>query len=145
MEKEFLNKEEVKKKSKKTMEEFKEFIAKGNIVDMAVGVIMGSAFGKIVSSLVDDILMPIIGAIIGGIDFTGLSLKFKDATITYGNFIQNVIDFLIIAICIFAMIKSLKKISKQKEEEKKEEEPKKDTNTMLLEEIRDLLKDKNKI
>ena len=145
MEKEFINKDEVKKKSKKTMEEFKEFIAKGNIIDMAVGVIMGSAFGKIVSSLVDDILMPIIGAIIGGIDFTGLSIKIKDATITYGNFIQNIIDFFIISVCIFAMIKFLNKMSKKKEEEKVAEEPKKDTNTILLEEIRDLLKEKSKI
>lgn len=145
MEKEFLNKEDVKKKSKKTMEEFKEFIAKGNIIDMAVGVIMGSAFGKIVSSLVDDILMPIIGAIIGGIDFTGLSFQIGEATITYGNFIQNIIDFLIIAVCIFIMIKSLEKISKQKEEEKAVEEPKKENNTILLEEIRDILKEKSKI
>ena len=145
MKKEFIKTEAVKIKGKKTMEEFKEFIAKGNIVDMAVGVIMGSAFGKIVSSLVDDILMPIIGAIIGGIDFTGLSLKIEDATIMYGNFIQNIIDFLIIAVCIFGMIKSLKKISKQKEEEKAAEEQKEDTNTILLKEIRDLLKEKNNV
>lgn len=139
-----INKEEVKKKGKKTFGEFKTFIAKGNVMDMAVGVIMGSAFGKIVSSLVDDILMPLIGVIIGGIDFTGLSVKVEDATITYGNFIQNVIDFLIIAICIFAMVKSLEKINKKKEE-KPDEEPKKDDNTVLLEEIRDLLKEKQNV
>ena len=117
-----IDKEEVKKKGKKTFGEFKAFIAKGNIIDMAVGVIMGSAFGKIVSSLVDNILMPIIGMIIGGIDFTGLSVTVKDATITYGVFIQNVIDFLIIAICIFIMVKSLEKVNKKIEEEVKHED-----------------------
>ena len=140
-----INKEDVKNKRKKTFSEFKDFIAKGNVMDMAVGVIMGSAFGKIVSSLVDDILMPIIGMIIGGVDFTGLSIKVKDATITYGVFIQNVIDFLIIAICIFAMVKALDKLNKKEEEEVAAEEPKKDDNTVLLEEIRDLLKDKQNV
>ena len=140
-----INKDEVKEKSKKKLQEFKNFIAKGNIIDMAVGVIMGSAFGKIVSSLVNDILMPIIGILIGGVDFTGLTLKVKDATITYGNFLQNVIDFLIIALCIFIMIKGLEKISKKKDEEKTEkEETKKEENIVLLEEIRDLLKEKQK-
>ena len=150
-----IDKEEVKKKGKKTFGEFKAFIAKGNIIDMALGVIMGSAFGKIVSSLVDNILMPIIGMIIGGIDFTGLSVTVKDATITYGVFIQNVIDFLIIAICIFIMVKSLEKVNKKIEEEVKHEdaetegekvkETKKDENTLLLEEIRDLLKEKENV
>lgn len=150
-----IDKEKVKKKGKKTFGEFKAFIAKGNIMDMAVGVIMGSAFGKIVSSLVDDILMPLIGVLIGGIDFTRLSVKVEDATITYGNFIQNIIDFLIIAICIFVMIKFLEKLNKKIEEEikneeakleaEKAEEPKKDENTVLLEEIRDLLKEKENV
>ena len=140
-----INREEVKKKGKKTFEEFKDFIAKGNVMDMAVGVIMGSAFGKIVSSLVDNILMPIIGMIIGGVDFTGLSVTVKDATITYGVFIQNVIDFLIIAICIFAMVKALEKLSRKKEETAVEEETKKDENIVLLEEIRDLLKEKQNV
>lgn len=129
------------KKGKKTLKEFKEFIAKGNVMDMAVGVIMGSAFGKIVSSVVDDILMPLIGAVIGGIDFTNLNAKIGEATVTYGNFIQNVIDFLIIAICIFVMVKILNKFNKKKEEAPAEE-PKKDENIVLLEEIRDLLKEK---
>ena len=92
---------------KKILKEFKEFIARGNVVDLAVGVIVGSAFGKIVTSLVNDILMPIIGVILGGIDFTNLTLKFNDATIYYGNFIQNVIDFLIVAFCIFIQLKIL--------------------------------------
>lgn len=140
-----INKEEVKEKGKKTLGEFKKFIAKGNIMDMAVGVIMGSAFGKIVSSLVDNILMPLIGVLIGGIDFTNLSVKVKDATVSYGIFIQNIIDFLIIAFCIFIMVKFLEKLNKKKEEEEKAEEPKKDENVLLLEEIRDLLKEKQKI
>lgn len=123
------------------IKEFKEFIARGNVIDLAVGVIMGGAFGKIVSSLVNDIIMPIIGVILGGIDFTSLSLKVKDATITYGNFVQNIIDFMIISFCIFIMIKFINKIAKKK---KDKEKPKvKPKEVELLEEIRDLLK-KNK-
>lgn len=92
-------------KTNKTISEFKEFIAKGNVMDMAVGVIIGGAFGKIVTSLVNDILMPIVGILIGGIDFTGLKIQVGTATITYGNFIQNVVDFLIVAARIFTMLK----------------------------------------
>lgn len=91
--------------------EFKKFISKGNVVDLAVGVIIGGAFGKIVSSLVNDILMPIIGVIIGGVDFSGLVLKIGDAKIAYGLFIQNVIDFLIIAFCVFIFVKIVNKLS----------------------------------
>lgn len=94
-------------KTNKTISEFKEFIAKGNVMDMAVGVIIGGAFGKIVTSLVNDILMPIVGILIGGIDFTGLKIQVGTATITYGNFIQNVVNFLIVAACIFTMLKFL--------------------------------------
>ena len=140
-----MKKDELKNKGTKTFQEFKEFIAKGNVIDMAVGVIIGSAFGKIVSSIVDDILMPLLGVIIGGIDFTGLSLKVKDATITYGNFIQNVIDFLIIAACIFFMVKAIDKVTKKNKEEEAEVVPQKDENTVLLEEIRDLLKEKQNV
>ena len=136
-------KDTILKKGGKAFDEFKEFIARGNVIDLAVGVIIGSAFGKIVSSIVDDILMPIIGVLIGGVDFTDLSIKVKDATITYGNFIQNVIDFLIIAVCIFFMVKVFEKFTKKQEEEEAAEEPKKEENTILLEEIRDLLKQKN--
>lgn len=124
------------------IKEFKKFIARGNVIDLAVGVIIGGAFGKIVTSIVDDILMPIIGVLIGGIDFSGLSIKIGDAQITYGNFIQNVIDFLIVAFCIFILIKIVNKIT-HKEEEKKEEAPAKPDDVLLLEEIRDLLKEKN--
>lgn len=127
--------------AKKQLDGFKEFIAKGNVIDLAVGVIIGGAFGKIVSSLVDDILMPLLGILIGGVDFTSLSVKIGDAVVTYGNFIQNVIDFLIIAVCVYVMINAINKItSKVKKEEEKKEEAKKSDEVALLEEIRDLLK-----
>lgn len=124
-------------------EEFKKFIARGNVIDLAVGVIVGGAFGKIVSSLVEDILMPLIGIISGGLDFSNLSITIGDANIKYGMFIQNVIDFLIISFCIFLMIKFINKIAHKQEKEKKVEVPKKSEETLLLEEIRDLLKSNN--
>lgn len=133
-------KKELREKGNKTIKEFKQFISKGNVIDMAVGVIIGSAFGKIVTSIVNDILMPIIGIIIGGIDFTGLKLEVKGATIAYGVFIQNVIDFLIIAVCIFILVKIINKFNKKEEEPKKEPVPVIDEKTELLKEIRDLLK-----
>lgn len=128
------------KKGENTLKEFKEFISKGNIVDMAVGVIIGSAFGKIVTSLVNDIFIPIIGVIIGGLDFSNLSIKVGNSAIMYGSFIQNVVDFLIVAACIFFMIKVLSKF-KKKEEVKTETTV--DEKTLLLREIRDLLKKKS--
>ena len=109
-------------------------------MDMAVGVIIGGAFGKIVTSLVNDILMPIVGILIGGLDFAGLKVQVGTATITYGNFIQNVVDFLIVAACIFTMLKFLAHIKKTTNEQLDQEEPKKDDTVVLLEEIRDLLK-----
>ena len=127
------------------IKEFKEFAMKGNVMDMAVGVIIGGAFGKIVSSLVDDVLMPAIGMLTGNVDFTQLSLKIGDgekaAVLNYGTFIQNVIDFLIIAFCIFLIIKAMNKIMKKKEEEPAPE-PEPSNEEKLLGEIRDLLKDK---
>lgn len=140
-----VEKEKILKQGTKTLSEFKSFIARGNVIDMAVGVIIGGAFGKIVTSIVNDILMPVIGAIIGGIDFTNLSLKIGEATITYGNFIQNVIDFLIIAACIFFIVKIIEKITKKAEKEEVVEEVKKDEKIQLLEEIRDLLKENKEI
>lgn len=132
-------KKDIKKlKENKFIKEFKDFIAKGNVVDLAVGVIIGSAFGKIVSSVVSDILMPIIGVIIGGHDFTSIKLTFGSANIMIGNFIQNVIDFLIIALCIFIFVKVINKFMPKKEEKK--EEVKKSDEVIILEEIRDLLK-----
>ena len=121
-----------------TIKEFKEFVARGNIVDMAVGVIIGSAFGKIVTSLVNDIFMPLIGVIIGGLDFSNLVLKIGESSVNYGMFIQNIVDFLIVAICIFFMIKILSKFKKK--EEAKVEEVKEDEQILLLREIRDSLK-----
>ena len=120
--------------------EFKEFAMKGNVMDMAVGVIIGGAFGKIVSSLVDDILMPIIGVITGGLDFSGLKATIGDANITYGMFIQNVVDFLIVAFCIFLMLKGINKLNRKKVEEPAPEAPAGPTQEELLAEIRDLLK-----
>lgn len=136
-----LTKEQLLESNKKTFNEFKKFISKGNIIDLAVGVIIGGAFSKIVTSIVNDILMPIIGVIIGGLDFTNLTIQFKNATVAYGNFIQNVIDFLIVSICIFTLVKFISKFEKKKEIVV---ENKKDEKTILLEEIRDLLKEKNK-
>ena len=140
MEKENLKK--VNKKLGKGASEFKEFIMQGNVVDLAVGVIIGGAFGKIVTSLVDDILMPIIGVVIGGIDFTGLSVEVADAKIMYGSFIQQIVDFLIVAFCIFLFIKAIGKFTKKKEEAVEEAvEEAKSEEVALLEEIRDLLKE----
>jgi large conductance mechanosensitive channel len=132
--------------------EFKEFAMKGNVMDMAVGVIIGGAFGKIVSSLVSDMLMPLIGKLTGGISFIDLFVNLGEgnyktlaeaqeagaAVLAYGQFIQNVFDFLIIAFCIFLMIKGMNKLKKEKPAEP--EAPKGPTQEELLAEIRDLLK-----
>ena len=134
-----MDKKNVVKKGGSAFKEFKEFISKGNIFDMAVGVIIGGAFGKIVSSLVDNIIMPLIGVIIGGLNFSELSIKVKDATIGYGIFIQNVVDFLIIALCIFVVIKAMNKFKKKEEAA---EPPKPSEEVLLLREIRDSLKKK---
>jgi large conductance mechanosensitive channel len=95
------------------IKEFKAFIMRGNVMDLAVAVIIGGAFGKIISSLVADIIMPLIGLILGGLDFSGLALTLGNAKVTYGNFISSVIDFLIIALVIFLMIKALDKLMKK--------------------------------
>ena len=133
---------------KKFLNEFKTFAMRGNVVDMAVGVIVGGAFGKIVTSLVNDIIMPPIGFLLGGVNFTDLSCKLGEklaedgktmeaVTINYGNFIQQTVDFLIIAFCVFLLVKAVMKITK-----KNEEEPEPTTEEKLLTEIRDLLKNK---
>ncbi|EOS61020.1 large conductance mechanosensitive channel protein [Firmicutes bacterium M10-2] len=128
---------------KKTMNEFREFIAKGNIVSMAVGVVMGGAFGSIVKALTDKILMPLVGVFLGGIDFTGLSIKVGEASIGYGAFIQAIIDFLIISLCMFFFVKAFAVFQKKEEEaEVVEEGPSEDI--VLLQEIRDLLKENAK-
>ena len=130
----------------KLVDEFKAFIMRGNVVDMAVGVIIGGAFGKIVTSLVNDIFMPIIGMILGNVDFTSLEIKLgepvegaEQAAIKYGMFIQEIVNFLIIALCIFMVIKLINKVQKKKEEEPAPApEPTKEE--VLLTEIRDALK-----
>lgn len=130
---------------KKNVEEFKKFIARGNVIDLAVGVIIGGAFSSIVTSLVNNILTPILGLVLGGADFSNLAITFKNTRIEYGAFIQSVIDFLIVAICIFALVKFINKIMHlKKKEEEKPTEPKKSAEVLLLEEIRDLLKEENK-
>ena len=128
------------------MKEFRDFAMRGNVVDMAVGIIIGGAFGKIVSSFVNDVLMPPIGIAIGGVDFSELALTLKEAsgdvaavTLKYGAFIQTVIDFLIIAFAIFMAIKAMNKL-KKKEEEAPPAPPKPSAEETLLAEIRDLLK-----
>ena len=121
------------------IKEFKKFIARGNVLDLAVGVIVGGAFSSIVTSLVNNIFTPIIGLILGGVDFSNLSITFRDTQIMYGAFIQSVIDFLIVAFCLFLVVKVVNKVTAKKE--KKEE--KKDTKSAelkTLEEIRDILK-----
>ena len=136
--------------------EFKEFALKGNVMDMAVGVIIGGAFGKIVSSLVEDVLMPVISLATGGVDFNNLFVNLGEGSYTtlaaakeagasvlaYGTFIQNVFDFIIIALCIFLMIKAMNKLSRKKAEEPAPEAPAGPTQEELLTEIRDLLKKK---
>ncbi len=133
----------------KLAEEFKTFALKGNVVDMAVGIIIGAAFGKIVSSLVSDVIMPPIGILIGGVNFTDLSVVLKDAvgdmpavTLNYGNFIQVVFDFLIVAFAIFMMVKGMNAL-KKKEDDKPATPappPAPSKEELLLSEIRDLLK-----
>ncbi len=135
------------------LEEFKKFIARGNVLDLAVGVIIGGAFQGIVTSLVNNIFTPLIGMLFGGVDFSGLSLTIGDSKIMYGAFIQSIFDFLIIAACLFLIVKIMNKLNSDiqkigkkghKEVEKKKEEVKKNEDILLLEEIRDLLKDNNK-
>lgn len=120
--------------------DFKEFAFQGNIFDLAVAVVIGTAFGAIVTSFVENIITPLIGILAGGIDFTGLSITIDDAQIMYGSFIQSFVDFLIIAFAIFMTIRVLSKF-KRKEEEKEEEEV--EAKEKLLTEIRDLLKEQN--
>ena len=134
------------------LKEFQNFAMRGNVMDMAVGVIIGGAFGKIVSSLVSDIIMPPIGTLVGGINFTDLAITLQQATtnaagevipavtINYGNFIQTVFDFIIIAISIFLMIKGINKLRKKEEESTAETPPAPTKEEELLTEIRDLLK-----
>ena len=146
------------------LQDFKAFAMKGNVVDMAVGVIIGGAFGKIVTSVVNDLIMPAVGMMVGGVNFTDLKLTMKDAvpevvneageviqaavpavTLNYGNFLQQTFDFLIIAFCIFLRVKGIPKLTKKKEEPKPATPPAPpapSAEEKLLTEIRDLLKNK---
>ena len=142
----------------KLISEFKEFAVKGNAVDMAVGVIIGGAFGKIVSSIVDDIIMPPIGWLIGGVNFSDLKVtlptveipgveKMASATINYGNFLQTLIDFIIIAFCVFMLVKFINKLARKKKKEEAKTPapaPEPSAEEKLLTEIRDLLKEQKK-
>lgn len=127
-------------KAKGFLEEFKAFALKGNVIDLAVAVVVGTAFNKIVSSLVENIIMPLIGILTGGVDFKGLTLAVGDATIAYGIFLQSMVDFVIIAFSIFMAIKvlrSLERTEEQKPESQKAVEPPEEVK--LLREIRDSL------
>lgn len=119
--------------------DFKKFAMKGNVIDLAVGVVIGTAFGKIVTSLVQDLIMPLVGLLLGGIDFSKLAYTFVDTEIKYGLFIQSVVDFFIIAFSIFLVIRLLSRFKKKEEAAKVPEGPKTED---LLAEIRDLLKER---
>lgn len=131
------------KETKGFIAEFKEFIARGNVLDMAVGIVIGGAFTSIVSALVEQIIMPIVGVVIGGVDFSALSITVGSAVIGYGAFIQAIINFLIIALVVFSMIKAINKFRRKEEpaEEPAPAAPAEDI--VLLTEIRDLLAKKN--
>ncbi|KUP36296.1 mechanosensitive ion channel protein MscL [Bacillus halotolerans] len=120
--------------------EFKTFAMRGNIVDLAIGVVIGGAFGKIVTSLVNDIIMPLVGLLLGGLDFSGLSFTFGDAVVKYGSFIQTIVNFLIISFSIFIVIRTLNQLKRKKEAEEETEAEAADAQEELLKEIRDLLK-----
>ncbi|CAM4446860.1 MAG: large conductance mechanosensitive channel protein MscL [Paenibacillus macerans] len=119
--------------------EFKAFALKGNVLDLAIGVIVGAAFGKIVTSLVEDMLMPVIGLLMGGIDLKGLQFQYGDTILKYGAFLQTIIDFFIVSFSIFLFVKGINKL-KRKEEPKPEAPPAPSKEELLLTEIRDLLK-----
>lgn len=122
------------------LQEFKEFIQRGNVMELAVGIIIGAAFTAIVSSLVDDLINPLIGIFLGGIDFSNLSAKVGEAEFMYGNFIMAIINFVIIAFVVFILVKMVNAAMNQKKEEVKEEAPAGPTQEELLAEIRDELR-----
>lgn len=132
---------------KKFLNEFKAFAMKGNVIDLAVAVVIGAAFGRITTSLVNNIIMPLFGGLMGGVDFSGKSAMVREVEVTYGVFIQSIIEFVIIAFAIFLVIKAMNAaMHKKKEEEKKEEKPKGPSEEVrLLTEIRDLLQSSNRV
>jgi len=134
---------------KKFFSEFKAFISRGNVMDLAVGVVVGSAFTAIVNSLVNDIVMPVVGIIVGGINFTELKYvitpavgDIPESAIYYGSFIQAIVNFLLVALVVFTVIKAINKLHKKKEEAKEAEPPKPSEEVLLMREIRDILKEK---
>lgn len=139
---------------KNMLGEFKKFVMRGNVIDMAVGIIIGGAFGKIITSLVNDVIMPPLGVLIGGVNFTDLKITLKEAvieagvevapavTLNYGNFLQVVFDFLIVAFAIFCFVRLLAKLKRKKEEAPAAPAPAPSREEELLAEIRDLLKEK---
>lgn len=127
---------------KKTIEEFKAFAIKGNVVDLAVAVVIGTAFGKIVSSLVDSVIMPAIGILLGGIDFSTMGFKIGEATIGYGVFIQSMVDFAIVAFVIFLVVKGISHMKGPKEDSKPVAPKPIPEDVLLLREIRDTLRNR---
>jgi len=123
------------------LKEFRDFIMRGNVIDLAVAVIIGGAFGAIVTSFIEDILMPIIGIFLGGVDFSGLTFQVGNAVIAYGNFIQVTVNFLVIALVIFLIMRTYTNLQKKEEEEAAEAPPEPTKEEILLAEIRDLLKE----
>ncbi len=138
-----VDKEKLTEESRGLFKEFKEFISRGNVMDLAVGVIIGTAFSNIVTAFTK-MLTDLIGTAFGGIDFRGLTYTIGKLTVEYGTFLQAVFDFLVTAICIFIMIKIINKLVRKKEKEKEITPPPKSEDIVLLEEIRDLLKENNK-
>lgn len=125
---------------KRYIGEFKSFALKGNVMDLAVGVIIGAAFGKIIDSLVSDIVMPILGIFIGGVDFTTLSFGVNDTMVMYGNFLQAIFNLLVVAFALFVLIKALNRMRREKKTEKNPDPVETPEDIALLTEIRDLLK-----
>ncbi|MDD2443328.1 MAG: large-conductance mechanosensitive channel protein MscL [Desulfotomaculaceae bacterium] len=122
-------------------QEFKTFAVKGNVMDLAVAVIIGGAFGKIVSSLVGDLIMPLVGLLMGGVNFSGLQIQLGKAVIKYGAFLQNVVDFIIISFALFLVIRAINRLHKKKEDAVVLKEPQASKEELLLTEIRDLLRE----
>jgi large conductance mechanosensitive channel len=137
-----LSQEEKINKEEKMLKEFRDFIDRGNVIDLAIAVIIGGAFGAIITSLVNDIIMPLIGVILGGLDFAALSIQVGEATILYGSFIQAIVNFLIIAFVLFLIVRSYNKLQKE-QEAAPPLPPEASPEETLLTEIRDLLRERS--
>jgi large conductance mechanosensitive channel len=137
-----LSQEEKINKEEKMLKEFRDFIDRGNVIDLAIAVIIGGAFGAIITSLVNDIIMPLIGVILGGLDFAALSIQVGEATILYGSFIQAIVNFLIIAFVLFLIVRSYNKLQKEQEAAPLPP-PEASPEETLLTEIRDLLREQS--